>query len=73
MNVFLGHNMNIFLGFIGVQEFFSFNFPLREYFFVLRPPPPHPHTFSNDLSLIKYYFYDYDDDDDDDDYYYYYP
>ena len=25
--------MNIFLGLIGVQEFFSFNFPLREYFF----------------------------------------
>ena len=24
--------MNIFLGLIGVQEFFSFNFPLREYF-----------------------------------------
>ena len=31
--VFLGHSMNIFLGLIGVQEFFSFNFPLREYFF----------------------------------------
>ena len=28
-----------FLGLIGVQEFFSFNFPLRECFFVLRPPP----------------------------------
>ena len=27
---FLGHSMN----------FFSFNFPSREYFFVLRPPPP---------------------------------
>ena len=26
---------------MGVHEFFSFNFPLREYiFFVLRPPPP---------------------------------
>ena len=37
---FLGHGMNIFLGLIGAQEFFSFNFPLREYFFVLRPPPP---------------------------------
>ena len=32
--------MNIFLGLIGVQEFFSFNFPLREYFFVLHPLPP---------------------------------
>ena len=34
---FLGHSMNIFLGLIGMHEFFSFNFPLREYFFfVLR-------------------------------------
>ena len=40
MNFFLGHSMNIFLGLTGVQEFFSFNFPLREFFFVLRPPPP---------------------------------
>ena len=30
--------MNIFVGLIAVHEFFSFNFPLREYFFVLRPP-----------------------------------
>ena len=42
--------MNIFLGLIGVQEFFSFNFRLREFFFVLRPPPP-PHKFSNGPSL----------------------
>ena len=35
---FLGHSMNIFLGLTGVHEFFSFNFPLREDFFVLRPP-----------------------------------
>ena len=35
--------MNIFLGLIGVHDFFSCNFPLREYiFFVLRPPPPLP-------------------------------
>ena len=47
---FLGHSMNIFLGLIGVHEFFSFNFPLREYFFVLRTPPP-PHKFSNGPSL----------------------
>ena len=40
---FLGRSMNIFLGLIGVHEFFSFKFPLREYFFfVLRPPPPPP-------------------------------
>ena len=30
--------MNIFVGLIAVHEFFSFNFPLREYFFVLRSP-----------------------------------
>ena len=29
-----------FLGLIGVHEFFSFNFPLRKYFFLLRPLPP---------------------------------
>ena len=79
MNVFLGHNMNIFLGLIGVQEFFFSQFSLARIFFVLRQPqpphPPPPNTFSNNLSLIKYYFYDYDDDydDDDDDDYYYYP
>ena len=32
--------MNIFLGLIGVHEYFSFHFSLREYFFVLCPPPP---------------------------------
>ena len=54
---FLGHSMNIFSGLIGVHEFFSFNFPLREYFFLyFAPPPPHPpHKFSNGppLSLIQ--------------------
>ena len=38
----LGHSMNIFLGLIGVQEFFSFNFPLREYFFLYFARPLHP-------------------------------
>ena len=33
-----------------MHEFFSFNFPLREYFLVLRPPP---HKFSNGPSLIN--------------------
>ena len=33
-----------------MQEFFSFNFPLREYFFVIRPPPK---KFSNGPSLRK--------------------
>ena len=37
---FLGQSMNIFLGLIGVHEFFSFNFPL--YF---APPPPSPLVF----------------------------
>ena len=37
---FLGHSMNIFLGLIGVHEFFSFNFTLRGYFFCTLPPPP---------------------------------
>ena len=31
MNFFLGHCMNIFLGLTGVQEFFSFKFPLRDF------------------------------------------
>ena len=40
---FLGYSMNIFLEFIGVQEFFSFNFPLRAFFFSTSPaPPPSP-------------------------------
>ena len=35
-----------FLGLIGVHEFFSLNFLLREYFLVLRsPPPPTPISF----------------------------
>ena len=41
-----------FLALTGVHEFFSFNFPLREYIFLYfaRPPPP-PHKFSNGPSL----------------------
>ena len=55
--LFLGRRINIFLGLIGVHEFFSFNFPLREYFFGtlralrLTPSPPRPHKFSNGPSL----------------------
>ena len=47
--------MNIFLGLIGVHEFFSFNFPLREYFFLDFLPPHPPHKFPNGppLSLIQ--------------------
>ena len=47
---FLGHSMNIFLGLIGVQEFFSFNFPLREFFFLYFARPT-PDKFSNGPSL----------------------
>ena len=40
-----------FLGLIGVHDFFfSFNFPLRKYFYCTLPPP---HQFSNDPSLMK--------------------
>ena len=51
---FLGHSMNIFSGLIGVHEFFSFNFPLREYFFfVLRLHPAHKFSNGPPLSLIQ--------------------
>ena len=39
-----------FLGLIGVQEFFSFNFPLREFFFLYFARPT-PDKFSNGPSL----------------------
>ena len=35
-----------FLGLIGVHDFFSFNCPLREYFFCSLPPPPLPPPIS---------------------------
>ena len=44
----------IFLGLIGVHEFFSFNFPLREYFFCTSPAPL-PYKFSNGPSLNNYF------------------
>ena len=34
------------------MNFFSFNFPLRDYFFGTSPAPPSPHKFSNGPSLI---------------------
>ena len=43
--------MNIFLGLIGVQEFFHLIFACANFFFVLRPRPPAPDKFSNDPSL----------------------
>ena len=43
--------MNIFLGLIGVHEFFfHLIFPCANIFFVLRLPPP-PHKFSNGPSF----------------------
>ena len=42
--------------FLGRSNFFSFNLPLRECIFVLRPPPPPPimpRKFSNGPSLIS--------------------
>ena len=47
----LGHSMNIFLVLIGAPELFSFNFPLREYFFWYFARPHH--NFSNGPSLRK--------------------
>ena len=50
---FSGRGMNIFLRLVGVHEFFSFNFPLREYIFCTsKATPPPPHKFSNGPSLI---------------------
>ena len=47
-----------FLGLIGMDIFFSFNFPLRQYFFVLRPPfpAPRPNKFSNGPFLRSHSF-----------------
>ena len=46
--------MNYFLGLIAAHEFFSFNFPLREYFFgTSHAPPPLPHKFSNGPSFTE--------------------
>ena len=42
-----------FLGLIGEHEFFSFNFLLREYFFLDFARSP-PHKFSNGPSLRIY-------------------
>ena len=36
------------------MNFFSFNFPLREYFFCTSPAPPAPHKFSNGPSLMMH-------------------
>ena len=37
------------------KNFFSFNFPVREFFFVLLRQPPTPDKFSNGPSLKVYY------------------
>ena len=53
MNFFRPHH-EYFLGLIGVNDFFSFNFRLGKYFFgtsLARPPPPD--KFSNGPSLSE--------------------
>ena len=49
-NVWKANAGFFFPGLLCTHEFFSLNFSLHEFFFVLRPPPP-PHNFSNGLSL----------------------
>ena len=44
--IFFRPQLEYFLGLIGVHEFFSFNFPWREYFFCTSPASL-PHKFSN--------------------------
>ena len=51
---FLGHSMNIFLGLIGVLEFFFILFSLARIFFLYFARPL-PHKFSNGPSLRKTY------------------
>ena len=52
---FKGNSMNIFLGLIGVHEFFFILiFPCTNIFFVLCPPP---HKFSNGPSLSHFIFF----------------
>ena len=54
---FLDRSMNVFLGLIGMHNFFSFNSPLREYFFCTSPAPlPPPHKFSNGPSVRSHSF-----------------
>ena len=43
-----------FLGLIGVHEFFSFNFLLREYFFLYFARPPSPISFLKVRHAIYY-------------------
>ena len=53
---FLGHSMNIFQDYLACMDFFSFNFPLREYFFCNSPAPP-PHYFSNGATEVEAIFW----------------
>ena len=46
-NVWKANAGIFFLVYSACMNFFSLNFPLHEFFFVLRPPPPSPHNFSN--------------------------
>ena len=49
---FLSQTMNILRVLLGEHEYFSFNFPLYEYFWCFASHPP-PHKFSNGPSLKK--------------------
>ena len=49
-----------FLALLSVYEYFSFNFPLREYiFFCTSPPPPTPQKFSNGGPSLNYEYAQY--------------
>ena len=50
VGIFFRPKHEYFLGLIGVHEFFSFNFPLREYFFWYSPLP---NKFANGPSLMS--------------------
>ena len=42
-----------FLGLLGMHEFFSFNFPLQEFFLVIRPLPPNKVSNCPSLNWLK--------------------
>ena len=49
-----------FLALLSVHEYFSFNFPPREYiFFCTSPPPPTPQKFSNGGPSLNYEYAQY--------------
>ena len=53
-NVWKANAGIFFLVYFACMNFFLLNFPLHEFFFVVRPhPPPPPHNFSNGPSLME--------------------